>query len=238
MLGGHGPFAGTKQGSRLGTWPVLALGLVNGKLGSAGQSIAKGFSTHEKEMAAASEILKILSSIEAVHSPEIVIDSSHRAAQMILMREILGKEMKVIWLVRDRRAVAASLQRRQGFSIEKGARVWKRFNQLSQLLHKKCFSDRDVLLVQYEDLLESTADTLLHLGAFLGFDRQHFDSNMLSISPEELHFFGGSPSVDRQSSQDIKLDDRWRTQVSQDDLVRFERIAGDYNRPLRYAVKA
>ena len=121
VLSKHGPIAKTKQVSRLGTWPVLAFGLTVGRLGSAGEAIAKVLPPMRKEMSGNIEIMKMLASIEAVHAPKAVIDSSHRTVQMILMREILGKRMKTVWLVRDGRAVAASLQRRQGFSIEKGA---------------------------------------------------------------------------------------------------------------------
>ena len=57
---------------------------------------------------------------------------------------------------------------------------------------------------------------------------------MLFLRKDLSHSIGGNPMRFRKNEVEIRLDDRWRTNLTERDLVMFERIAGAVNRRLGY----
>ncbi len=62
-----------------------------------------------------------------------------------------------------------------------------------------------------------------------------FSAQMLELRKQESHNIGGNPMRFRTGEQTIRLDERWREQLSADDLAIFDRRAGTWNRRLGYS---
>ncbi len=229
-----GPFGPTKQFSRLGTWPVLAEGLFRGRAGYLGHVIEKVLPAFRKERNAAAEIYRIYSFAEGLFDPPLLIDSSHRVPQFILLKELLGSNLKLIWLVRDGRAVMASLMRRQSYSAKTAAILWKRFNLLSSVMQSRVLDPDQVVFVRYEDLILDFQGEMDRLSKFISLPLQPRLDECNTIRLDEHHFIGGSSTVRSQNFMKLRLDERWRDELSLRDLSIFEYTAGSLNRRFGY----
>ena len=64
---------------------------------------------------------------------------------------------------------------------------------------------------------------------FLGLDPERV---VLDFRSADLHVFGNSMRL--ESQREIRLDDRWKTDLSRQDLAEFQRLAGRENRSYGY----
>lgn len=100
-----------------------------------------------------------------------------------------GVGVKLIHLVRDGRAVMASIMRKYADKTAwRAARQWSHEVRKSQRL-LRAWPAEDVALVRYEDLVEDTRGQLLRLCGFLGLT---FDPAMLTYWNADLHYLGGN----------------------------------------------
>ena len=101
----------------------------------------------------------------------------------------------------------------------------------------------DVLPIQYEQLAEATDSTLRQICGFL---ETPFDDRMRRFQDFSSHVFGGNPGpvqqgrkhrADKSSSPAggaLAVDERWRQELTRQDLDDFEQAAGKCNRALGY----
>ena len=90
---------------------------------------------------------------------------------------------------------------------------------------------RQILRVHYETLCREPHATIESVCGFLGIP---FDAEMLTLRKHDAHNIGGNPMRFRKTEARITLDERWRRQLSAEDLATFERMAGYWNRQLGY----
>lgn len=179
----------------------------------------------------------------------MVADSSKIALRLKYLRRVPGLRVKVLQLVRDGRAVALTYMRPSIFAdaadpklrgggsgtrkydeltMTAAAHEWRRSNEEAREV-LRTIPAADQLQINYEDLCTDTPGTLTRVHRFL--DLQAHDS-FRDFRNASHHVVGNGMRLDDNS--EVKLDDRWRQHLTQEDLREFERVAGDLNRSFGY----
>lgn len=162
----------------------------------------------------------------AADGTRMVVDSSKSAVRLKLLYMLRPERVRILSLVRDGRAVAASAMRRHDMSITNAARIWKRENQhLAAVL--RTVPARLKHRVSYERLCEDPAGELRRICGFLGLE---FEPGLLALWEREVHNIPGNPMLFQRSRRTISKDERWRRDLTEDDLRRFAAVAGPMNR--------
>jgi hypothetical protein len=157
--------------------------------------------------------------------------------------------VKVIRLIRDGRAVALTYMDPACFADAQdpdrraGGMGGDRENQrlsMSQSAYewRRCMEEADSALrslsqsqwieVRYEDYCSDPDRTLTRLQQFLGVEPSGQPKAFRAV---EQHVVGNGMRLD--NSSEIRLDERWRTKLTEQDLRTFDNVAGEMNR--RYA---
>lgn len=178
-----------------------------------------------------------------------IVDSSKIGIRLKYLLKNKDLNVKIIWVVRDGRGVSLAYKKpaefadakdpklrgggsggtqEQGRDITIGAREWVRCNQETQALLKTLSSDQWIK-VHYEDLCTNTIVTLDKIFSFLDVDPT---KKRLDFKSVEHHVVGNGMRLD--ASDEIKLDDRWREELSSDELDQFKSVAGDLHSQLGY----
>ena len=58
---------------------------------------------------------------------------------------------------------------------------------------------------------------------------------MTTMSKETCHYIAGNPMLHRKQENTIKLDERWKNQLDEQEINDFNTIAGKINRSFGYA---
>lgn len=180
---------------------------------------------------------------------DTVIDSSKIGIRLKYLLKDSDLDIKVIWVVRDGRGVSlaykdpgqfadakdpryrgggAGKNSERGRQVQKGGHEWVRCNEEIEALlatlpaHRWC-------KVHYEDICQNTGASLDKLFQFIGVDA---NKKRLDFKTAEHHIIGNGMRLD--DSEAIKLDLRWQTQLSADELAQFESVAGRYQRKMGY----
>ena len=159
---------------------------------------------------------------------QFIVDSSKHYLGALSLYEAAPEETRIIHLVRDGRAVFNSGIGR-GLRPAAALNAWARHCRRSGLL-KKYLPESALLVVHYEDLAGHPDDELRRISEFLGID---FRANMLDFAATDSHIANGNRMRFVRSSE-IRLDERWRKELSTPLLHYFDRRAGELNRQLGY----
>jgi hypothetical protein len=180
----------------------------------------------------------------------IIVDSSKIGIRLKYLLRIPELDIKVIRAIRDGRGVALTYMNparfadagdptlRQGgmggdrsrerLTIEQAAREWRRSNEeaeaVLQRLDKSQYTES-----RYESLCQNPDDTLHRLFTFIGVDPKKRFTNFRSA---EHHIVGNGMRLD--STSEIHLDERWRTELSVHDYATFDSMAGSLNQKYGY----
>jgi hypothetical protein len=171
----------------------------------------------------------LVDSIAMLEATRYVVDSTKNAARLGLLFLERPNNLKVIHLVRDGRAVTASLRRRLGMSVAKAAVHWKNANRSVTMVLRTIPSQQRYVL-KYEDLCDETEQEMQSVCSFLGLG---YFPGTSRLDYCNVHRIPGSPML-FQKNREIIEDVRWKTELSEVDLQNFERIAGSLNRRLGY----
>jgi hypothetical protein len=162
-----------------------------------------------------------------------------------------GLDVRVLRLVRDGRAVsmthtspaefadAADPRHRSGGSglvrpnfrlpMDEAALLWRHSNEEADRVTAS-LPHAQWLEVRYEELCRHPEETLRGVCEFLGLPPAPVGGNFREAKPQ--HIVGNGMRFDRSS--EIRLDERWRTHLSVENLQIFERLAGELNRKYGY----
>lgn len=160
---------------------------------------------------------------------DFVVDSSKHYLGALNLYQAAPDETRVIWLQRDGRAVFNSGISR-GMNPNSALNAWMRHCRRSSYVLKKHLPDSALLTVHYEALASSPESELKRISEFLGVD---FSPQMLEFGTAESHIANGNRMRFVQSSE-IRLDERWREELSAPMLQFFEQTAGELNKQLGY----
>ncbi len=160
----------------------------------------------------------------------VVVDSSKNTRQALALYERAPEEVRIISLVRDGRGVFRS-HRSRGFSRRTSLGAWSRHVRRMLPLIGRSVDRRHVLSVRYEELVSDPGASLSAICTFL--DRS-FEPTMLDLAGGVRHNIGGNVGSRVGREKGVRHDERWRTDLSAEDLAYFERHGGDINRRLGY----
>jgi len=168
--------------------------------------------------------------VRRVTGRSVLVDSTKDARRLKALYMTDPRRFKLIYLVRDGRAVAASAMRRLNRDMTTAARSWANANKRSMLAQRGIPADR-IFRLKYETMCTEPETTLRKICTFLDVD---FDPQMLVLRKPESHNIGGNPMRFRQDESQIVLDERWHEQLTVQDIADFEQVAGECNRQLGY----
>jgi hypothetical protein len=156
--------------------------------------------------------------VTEMRQANVFVDTSKRPGRILLLRQVF--DTRVIHLVRDGRGVSRSTIRNLGRTLEEGARSWQASIQSAEEVRKRYAADR-WLTVRHEDLCRDPDAALDRIFRFIGvtpgFEVQDFRSF-------EHHIIGNRMRLSKTS--EIRLDERWKTELTPDQIRTIERIAG------------
>lgn len=183
-----------------------------------------------------------------VTGSDLLVDSSHFASwASVAARYPREAESIVVNMVRDGRAFVAS-HKRKGRDVEQMTRIWvKRVEDIETFL--RTWPEERAIMVRYQDLASEPEVTIRGLTERLGLV---FEPEMLDYWKHEHHNVGGNTGVrlsvadyagkplrGRHTRKDIDyyevrkrqifLDERWKHELTQEELEVFDRIGGDLN---------
>ena len=170
--------------------------------------------------------MRITNLAATISRAEIVVDCSKSAEHFLRLWLIRNTEVLPIYMVRDGRAVVNSVRRHGDGSIEKASIGWVDSIKAMQRLQRITNQRGEYLF--YEDLCRAP-DTVLN--AMFG---RHMEIRTLNLSLLEdvtSHSIGGGAF---DTTKEIRIDERWKNEMTRRDLDTFERIAGETNGKLGY----
>ncbi len=193
----------------------------------------------------------LIESLLEVNDAQVVIDSSKVALRLKYLLQIPDLDIRVIRVIRDGRAVSLTYTDEWNFadssdpemrsggtgtrrppprrSMAEAANEWKRSNEASDSLVARLPANQWTE-VRYEELCANPAATLRRLAVFLDLDPER---TILDFRSRTQHVIGNGMRMD--SSSEIRLDERWKSHLTPDDLKAFDQVAGDLNRSYGYA---
>ncbi|NOX58566.1 MAG: sulfotransferase [Planctomycetes bacterium] len=180
----------------------------------------------------------------------VIVDSSKIGIRLKYLLRLPELNVRVVRLIRDGRGGALALMEPAAFAdatdpklrgggsggnrdderltMSEAAHEWRRSNEEAD--HLTGAMNRDAWMqVHYEDVCRDPAATLARIFGFLGLDPDKTNADFRSV-PQ--HVIGNGMRLD--SGSEIRLDERWKEQLSDQDLADFERVAGDANRRYGY----
>jgi hypothetical protein len=153
----------------------------------------------------------------------VFVDATKRPGRALLLRRDPRIDLRMIHLVRDGRAVARSEVRNLGRTVEDGARSWAALLRRSEELRRLVQPER-WLTVRHEDLCRDPHGTLARIFDFLQVSPDDQSGDLRDIRAGDHHIIGNRMRLSRIS--EIRLDERWRTELPPDQVRAIERIAG------------
>ena len=160
----------------------------------------------------------------------VLVDSTKDPRRLKMLYLADPAPYRLIYMVRDGRAVAASNMRRTGMDMSAAATEWLTLQRKAQWA-QRTIPSRQTVKLRYEDLCRDPKAEVRRICEFLGLD---FDESMLGLDKQSSHNIGGNPMRFRKGELEIKLDERWRDELSAADLAVFDGIAGRMNRSFGY----
>jgi len=181
----------------------------------------------------------------------VIIDSSKVALRLKYLLRNPDLDVKVIRLIRDGRAVALTYMDPANFAdaedvsfraggmgsgrvdgklaIYQAAEEWRRSNK--EIEHVLARLDRSRWTsIHYEDLCGSPDATRRRLFGFLEVDPDRAVGGFRSVAH---HVVGNGMRLD--STTEIRLDERWKSVLTEHDIAAFDTVAGTMNRRYGYA---
>ncbi len=198
----------------------------------------------------------LVKSLSSLGNSKVVVDSTKVGLRLKYLLRNRDLDVRVIRLIRDGRGVALTWTDEAAFAdatdpsvrgggsgrppiqfspaqrkrqISQGSHVWRRSNEESECL-LRTLPRSQWLEVRYEQLCANPVETIRPIFEFLGIDPQKLQLNFRSV---QQHVLGNGMRLDKKS--EIRLDERWRTELNSDDLSIFNQIAGPMSHRYGYS---
>lgn len=203
---------------------------------------------HVREAAARN--VALVESVLSTTNARLVIDSSKVALRLKYLLKHTDLDIKVVRVIRDGRAVAMTYMDEWSFAdaadpalrgggtgarrapprrtMVEAANEWKRSQEANEAL-LATLPPSQWTAVRYEDFCSDPLGTLRRLCKFVGLDATQAT---LDFRARSQHVIGNGMRFD--TSAVIKLDERWKSHLSGEDLATFDHVAGALNRQYGY----
>ncbi len=159
----------------------------------------------------------------------VLIDSSKNVHKALAVYEQSSKNTRVIYQTRDGRGVYHS-RRSSGFSSHQSASAWHNYNRRASSYLSNNIPAKHLFRLKYEDLVSNPTQVLTNICDFLELE---FEDQMLNFADTEHHLVNGNDMRLKQTD-DLKLDERWKQEMTDADLTDFNRLTGSMNQKLGY----
>jgi len=192
----------------------------------------------------------LVRSVCDITGARVVVDSSKIGIRLKYLLRNPGLDVRVIRVIRDGRAVALTYtdpanfadaaaphlrgggdgqsRERERLSPLDAAHEWRRSNEEAAAIVARLDPSR-FTTVSYEDVCADTPGTLSRLWEFLGVPPFRFGEGWRA---RNHHVIGNGMRLD--STEEVRLDERWKTAFPPAALEIFEAEAGALNRQLGY----
>lgn len=192
----------------------------------------------------------LIESLLEVTGAKVVVDSSKIALRLKYLLKIRDLDIRIVRVIRDGRAVSLTYTDEWNFAdssdpemrgggtglrrppprrtMTDAANEWKRSNEASDALVATLPANQWTE-VRYEELCADPAATLRRLAGFLDLEPKKC---ILDFRSRIQHVIGNGMRMDRTS--EIRLDERWKSHLTPDDLRAFDEVAGELNRKYGY----
>ena len=175
--------------------------------------------------------IRLLDCVAAESGRRILIDSSKSWQQLYLLRRSGRVRIKVLHALRDGRAVLHSYNRKyDDFLFSFGQ--WVKPTAMAAVL-RPMFGEDEWLTVRYEDLATRPGEVLDRVCRFLGIE---FEPAMLRFRSHRWFGIQGNRMA-HGKSEEIRLDEKWRRDLSRRDRILFEVLGGPLNRYYGYRLR-
>lgn len=162
----------------------------------------------------------LVESILEVTGKTVFLDSSKHHMRIKYQLKYTGFDVRVIHLVRDVRGVVNStLKYSPKLSAQAAAQRWVNGNKNIERQLRLLPEDRS-LRIRYEDLCQEVPQTLEILHRFCGVESGLFVEDFWSVPH---HIIGNKMRL--SNSSEIKLDERWKATLTDEQLSEIARVA-------------
>ena len=172
--------------------------------------------------------------LQCVTGSQVIVDSSKLSLHLKYLLTSPALNIKVIHLVRDGRAVITSMvghglsRPTRAETIVAATDAWRGNNESAERVLARLPASQ-WLQIRYEDLCREPDEKLRSICEFIGLDRERI---VLDFRSKQQHVLGNDMRL--KSTSEIRLDERWRSHLSKDDLGVFEQYGGELNRKYGY----
>jgi hypothetical protein len=168
------------------------------------------------------ELSVLYAAVAKVSGCRTIVDTSKSPSHGLVLTGMPAFDLSILHLVRDSRAVVCSWQREKRVDVESGVRLrrrptvravlgWVSSNVLGEMLGRRAASYD---LIQYEVLATDTARTIDRLRRIMGVsDTMPMDDGAAFEMPI-VHSVGGNAVQYERGRVHVRLDDRWRRDLS------------------------
>jgi hypothetical protein len=192
----------------------------------------------------------VVRSVCDITGARVVVDSSKIGIRLKYLLRNPGLDVRVIRVIRDGRAVSLTYtdpanfadataphlrgggdgqsRERERLSPLDAAHEWRRSNEEAAAIVSRLDPSR-YTTISYEDVCADTPGTLSRLWEFLGVPPFRFGEGWRA---RNHHVIGNGMRLD--STEEVRLDERWKTAFPPAALEIFEAEAGGLNRQLGY----
>ncbi len=174
--------------------------------------------------------VQVYEAIARVRQTPITVSSTGATTQMKAIYLADPKRCRVIHVIRDGRGWTSSMMRREKKPMDFAAHLFVRRHWNTELMMRS-IPPRQRLQVKYEEMCLDPAGTLNKISEFLGIETRLHD---FTLKKTEFHGVGGNPMRFRYDESTVALDEKWRRDLTAEELHLFETIGGDLNRRLGY----
>ena len=159
---------------------------------------------------------------------EIFLDSTKRASRALHLQRSPKLDVKIIHLIRDGRANSWSAMRHGNRSAAEAATHWLVTHMEAERFRRYFAADRWID-IRHEDLCARPKEVLAQLHQFIGVE----GLPQIGDFRTNQHILGNSRTR-TSSSNEIVLDERWKSDLTSGELGIIEGILGDMNRQYGY----
>ena len=159
----------------------------------------------------------------------VIVDSSKNPWEAIELAARWPAQVKVVLVTRDGRGVYFS-RRSSGFDPKVSVREWMKYYRRAAPMLVKHLPAASLMQMRYEDFASDPEGRGRELCAFAGIE---YEASMLDLSRGERHMANGN-NTRFSPGKGIRLDERWRDGLKDEELAYFERHGGAVNRKLGY----
>lgn len=172
----------------------------------------------------------VISEILKGEGADIFLDSAKNNTRVFYFDRYAPEiEVKVIWLVRDGRGVVNSIKKHYQTDFDRALKVWQQA-QISVIKSAQMLAPEQLYRVHYEDLCQDPDKYMAEISRFLGLDPALLPE---SFGDQEVHLTGNNMRL--KGLGEIRMDEKWRTALTEEELELFARLGGKLNKELGYS---